>query len=116
MDFQGVEKARPYVEQAHVVFPNAVDAENRLGDLFGFRAIPNAVFIDEAGIIRYIRFAGFDIRMPADRVIADGFAHSPTWRILTPDRNGDMPSETMRPWLCTGRDSRFTGEASQRQR
>ena len=77
IDFQGADKARPYVEQAYATYPNAVDSENLLSDVFGFRAIPNAVFVDEAGIIRYIKFGGFDIRMPADRVVAEGFAESP---------------------------------------
>jgi hypothetical protein len=51
-----------------------VDTENELGLLFGFKAVPNAVFIDEAGIIRYTKFGGFDIRKAEYRQLADGFA------------------------------------------
>ena len=61
VDFQGAAKARPFVEMAKASYPNVVDTDNELGLLFGFKAVPNAVFIDEAGIIRYTKFGGFDI-------------------------------------------------------
>ncbi len=74
IDFQGADLPRPYVKQAKPTYANAVDAENQLGLHFGFRAVPNAVFVDEAGIIRYTKFGGFDIRKPADRQLAEEFA------------------------------------------
>lgn len=74
IDFQGADLPRPYVEQAKASYANAVDAENVLGTHFGFRAVPNAVFVDEAGIIRYTKFGGFDIRKPEDRQLAEQFA------------------------------------------
>ena len=61
MDVQG-EKARPYVEKAKPVFPTVVDSDNLLGQLFGFKAIPNGILVDEEGVIRYSKFGGFDIR------------------------------------------------------
>ena len=82
IDFQGVAKARPFVEEAKASYPNVVDAENVLGLLFGFKAVPNALFIDEAGIIRYTKFGGFDIRNPEYRQLADGFATSPSLAAL----------------------------------
>lgn len=77
IDFQGVDKARPFVEQAGATFPTVIDAENQLGLLFGFKAIPNAIFVDEVGIIRYTQFSGFDIRQPQYRQLTEGFATSP---------------------------------------
>lgn len=77
IDFQGAAKARPYVERAAATFPNAVDTENHLGTLFGFQAVPNVLFIDEANIIRYTKFGGFDIRKPAHRQLAERFVTSP---------------------------------------
>jgi len=74
IDFQGAELPRPYVEQANPTYANAVDTENLLGLHFGFQAVPNAVFVDEAGIIQYAKFGGFDIRKPADRQLAEEFA------------------------------------------
>jgi len=73
IDFQGAALPRPYVEQAKPTYANAVDAENQLGEHFGFRAVPNVVFVDEAGIVRYTKFGGFDIRKPADRQLAEQF-------------------------------------------
>lgn len=77
IDFQGVETVRPYVEQAQATYPNVVDADNQLGLLFGFKAIPNAVFVDEAGMIRYTKFGGFDIRKAEHRQLVAHFAASP---------------------------------------
>jgi hypothetical protein len=74
IDFQGAELPRRYVEQANSTYANAVDTENLLGLHFGFRAVPNAVFVNEAGIIQYAQFGGFDIRQPADRQRAEQFA------------------------------------------
>lgn len=64
MDAQGPERATPYLELAHATFQCAVDANNVLGEVFNFKAIPNGVFIDEEGVIRYVRLGGFDIRKP----------------------------------------------------
>ncbi len=49
MDVQGAEFARPYVDAAKAEYLNLVDAENILGDLIGFKAVPNTILIDEAG-------------------------------------------------------------------
>jgi tetratricopeptide (TPR) repeat protein len=49
MDVQGADLARPYVEIAKAEYANLVDAENILGDLIGFKAVPNTILIDEAG-------------------------------------------------------------------
>ena len=76
IDFQGAEKARPFVEQARATYPNVVDTENVLGLHFGFKAVPNAIFVDEAGIIRYTKFGGFDVRKPEHRQLAERFAMS----------------------------------------
>lgn len=82
VDFQGEAKAVGYVSDARATYPNVADSDNLFGDLFGFRAIPNAVFVDEMGIIRYMKFGGFDIRNPGDRVLAEGFAESPDLNVL----------------------------------
>jgi hypothetical protein len=76
IDAQGPARVRPYVEQARATYPNAVDAENVLSAVFGFKAVPNGIFVDEAGIIRYTKFGGFDIRNPEFRQLATGFARS----------------------------------------
>jgi len=62
MDVQGAERARPYVEKAGATFRTVVDEENLLGQLYGFRAIPNGFLIDEDGVVRYKTLGGFDVR------------------------------------------------------
>ena len=59
---QGPEKAQPYVDAANPRFNVVIDQKNVLGELFGYRAIPNGVFLDENGDLRYRKFSGFDIR------------------------------------------------------
>jgi hypothetical protein len=64
VDLQGAEKARPYVEAANPDFNVVLDQKNLLGSVFGYRAIPNGIFIDEHGVLRFRKFSGFDIRNP----------------------------------------------------
>jgi hypothetical protein len=61
IDAQGAEMARPFVESAGATFPTVVDRNNLLSRIYGFKAIPNALFIDEGGSIRYLKYTGFDI-------------------------------------------------------
>lgn len=103
IDFQGAALPRPYVEQANPTYANAVDAENQLGLLFGFRAVPNAVFVDEAGIIQYTKFGGFDIRKPADRQVADQFAAADQVPSMAVEQTaGDFNSEEARIYFQNG--------------
>jgi hypothetical protein len=66
VDAQGVEAARPWPEQAGARFPTVVDRDNRLAQLYGYKLIPNGLFLDEAGIIRYRKFGGFSIENADD--------------------------------------------------
>lgn len=53
-----------YIDKAGATFVNAVDPANFLSDIYGFKAIPNGLLVDENGILRYMQFGGFDIRKP----------------------------------------------------
>ena len=72
MDAQGADKARPFHEKAGATFTTLVDERNLLGQLYGFKAIPNGYLIDEGGVVRYKKLGGFDVRR-ADtaRVVQD---------------------------------------------
>lgn len=37
-----------------------------MGQTFGALAIPNGVFVDEAGVVRYVKLGGFSIDAPED--------------------------------------------------
>lgn len=55
-----------------------VDAANSVGQALGCKAIPNAVFVDSQGIVRYIKRGGFDIHNPNYRALADSWAATPS--------------------------------------
>lgn len=74
MDAQGPAKPLPYVQRAKTTFPTVVDVENELGKAFNFKAIPNGIFVDEQGVVRYTKFGGFEIRKPEDAQRAEEWA------------------------------------------
>jgi tetratricopeptide (TPR) repeat protein len=77
MDVQGRDKARPFIEKANATFTTVVDEENLLGQLYGFKAIPNGFLIDEQGLVRYKKLGGFDIRRTeTSRIVEDWAASS----------------------------------------
>ena len=78
MDVQGAARARPYVEKAGATFTALVDEENILGQLFGFKAVPNGLLIDENGILRYHKFGRFDIRQPEYAQIVETWTTTPS--------------------------------------
>jgi len=61
VDAQGAGAARLWVEAAGASFPTVVDSENRLAALYGYKLIPNGIFLDEEGVIRYRKFGGFSV-------------------------------------------------------
>ena len=66
MDAQGAEVARRFTEAAGVQFPAAVDRTQGLWELYGFNVVPNGFFVDENGILRYMKIGGFEARNPDD--------------------------------------------------
>ena len=66
MDPKGAEGVREFVDRAAATFTVAVDADQALWTLYGFRTIPNGFFIDEQGNLRYMKIGEFDGRNPRD--------------------------------------------------
>ncbi|WP_053362318.1 redoxin domain-containing protein [Bacillus sp. FJAT-27251] len=58
VDLQGPEVVKPYT--ADKSFTTVVDAENSLANLFGFKIVPNGIFIDKEGTIRLLK-QGFHV-------------------------------------------------------
>ena len=56
------DRPRPYASDKP--FPTVVDSAGQLGRLFDFDVVPNGLFVDEQGILRFIHIGGFDIRRP----------------------------------------------------
>ncbi len=57
----GAEAVRPWVAAAGATFPTVVDGENRLAQLFDYKVVPNGIFLDETGVIRYRKVGGFSV-------------------------------------------------------
>jgi tetratricopeptide (TPR) repeat protein len=53
VDIQGAEVVRPYVEGQS--FTTVIDTENILANLFGFKVVPNGIFVDKNGTIRLVK-------------------------------------------------------------
>jgi hypothetical protein len=74
VDIQGPGKPRPYHERAGAQFTTVVDQANSLSRLFGYRAIPNGILVDEQGRLAHRRLGGFDIRKPETTALVQQFA------------------------------------------
>ncbi|MDP9315521.1 MAG: thioredoxin family protein [Chloroflexota bacterium] len=57
----GAEAVRRWVAAAGATFPTVVDGENRLAQLFDYKVVPNGIFLDETGVIRYRKVGGFSV-------------------------------------------------------
>jgi tetratricopeptide (TPR) repeat protein len=58
------ERPRPYAEPHAATFKTVLDSAGALGRLFDFDVVPNGVFLDEHGVIRFLHIGGFDVRRP----------------------------------------------------
>ena len=56
------DRTRPYASDKP--FPTLVDSAGLLGRMFDFDVVPNGLFVDEQGVLRFIHIGGFDIRRP----------------------------------------------------
>lgn len=79
IDAQGGDKARLYVERSSATFTTVVDEGHVLSLLYGFKAIPNGLLIDEGGVIRYKEFGGFDIRAARTANLLERWAQGEPW-------------------------------------
>ena len=73
VDLQGPEKSRPYHEAAGAEFTTVVDEENSLARVFGYRAIPNGILIDEEGRLQFQQYGGFDVKKEEIRGLVSAF-------------------------------------------
>ena len=51
LDAGGVDAARPFIEKANPTHPSLIDETHLTDELFGFVNVPNAVWIDEQGVL-----------------------------------------------------------------
>ncbi|MEK3990194.1 MULTISPECIES: TlpA disulfide reductase family protein [Robertmurraya] len=53
VDVQGAEVVKPYAQNKS--YTTVIDLENEMANYFGFKVVPNGIFIDKNGIIRLIK-------------------------------------------------------------
>ena len=87
MDTQGAEVARRFTESSGVTFPSAVDRAQGLWDLYGFPVVPNGFFVDEQGILRYVKIGDFDARNPADAAAIERLLAAPSHQLAAQPRS-----------------------------
>jgi len=78
VDSQGARAARRWVQASGATYPTLVDSQNTLGALVDARAIPNGIFLDEQGVVRYLKLGGFSVDEPADVAAIKGLLHGGT--------------------------------------
>ena len=65
MDSAAPESARQFYDSAKTSFVRGVDRDDALFSTLDFQVVPNGIFIDENGIVRYAKFGGFEARPKA---------------------------------------------------
>ncbi len=66
MEHNGGERARPFIEAAHVRFPTLIDENGITTTVLGFKAVPNGILVDADGVVRYRKFGGFSVEKAED--------------------------------------------------
>ena len=66
MDNTAATSVRDFVDRAAAAFTVAVDTDQMLWNLYGFRIVPDGFFVDEHGTLRYMKIGEFDGRNPRD--------------------------------------------------
>jgi tetratricopeptide (TPR) repeat protein len=74
MEHGGAALAQPFVQVAGATFPTVVDEHGLTAVAFGFKAVPNGVLVDEAGIVRYAKYGGFSVEKGDDLAAVERFA------------------------------------------
>lgn len=71
MDGQGPEAPSRFAAAVHGAFPTLLDADNILGQTFGFKAIPNGLLVSPEGRIDGIVAGKFDIRRAESKELVE---------------------------------------------
>jgi hypothetical protein len=74
MEHGGAALAEPFVQAARATFPTLVDETGLTAVAFGFKAVPNGVLVDEAGVVRYAKYGGFSVDKVDDLAAVERFA------------------------------------------
>jgi tetratricopeptide (TPR) repeat protein len=59
-----VDPERPKAYAQPYAFPTVVDSTGVLGRMYDFDVVPNCLFLDERGVIRFVHIGGFEVQRP----------------------------------------------------
>jgi tetratricopeptide (TPR) repeat protein len=85
------ERVRAYAEPVAGTFPTVVDSAGVLGRIFDFDVVPNGIFVDAEGLMRFIHIGGFDVRRSemaaqVDALLSTDFDRESAARLVQQDR------------------------------
>lgn len=122
-DSGGAERTRPWIEAAKAEYLCLVDSEHRVSDLYGLVNVPQAVWIDERGLI---------VRPPENPGWTDDWRHNAAalaqmqpeerktrGRLMTPEQTQARDAgriaymQALEDWVRTGRHE-LAGDAARR--
>lgn len=86
MDAASPGEAAKLYEKAGVKFKRGLDGADALFETLGFDVVPNGLFVDENGIVRYQKFGGFEARVESDRQAIEKLLAAPVSRITAPSK------------------------------
>jgi hypothetical protein len=110
LDTGGPDAARPWIEKAEPTHPSLIDAAHVTDELFGFVNVPNAVWIDEEGVIVRPAHAAHIRSSPLREMeIPEGLGRlgeqlAEVKKIRT---DPDLYVEALHDWAAKGASSRF---------
>ncbi len=85
-DAQGRHAALPWVGATAASFPTFVDPANRLGQAFGYQAIPVGIFVRAGGAVEHVRVP-FSVERSDDRAALEEFVAG---RVASPPAGGSL--------------------------
>lgn len=99
------EAARPWIEAAKASYPALIDPEHRVAELYNFVNVPQAVWIDEAGLI---------VRPPETAGAYEAFRfrdrstnETPAEELAKKETAQRLYLDAVRDWVAKGSESRF---------
>lgn len=104
------EAARPWIEAVGPTYPCLIDRDHRVAELYNMVNVPQAVWIDEAGLI---------VRPPENAGSSDAFRYMDRdTKQMTPEQVGERESmksnyvNAVRDWIAKGAESEHVLDAS----
>ena len=104
MDAAGPENARKFYDQSGATYLRAIDRADALWETLDFQVVPNGLFLDEQGIVRFAKFGGFEARDKSDVAEIERLLSAPVSRAASAPRPSAPPASNAeaRDWFRRG--------------